>query len=160
MRMDENHGLVVTLKINVSTHSVSESIDKLRCLIADAFKNTLGLTFNSINFVIRKLQSRYKPDVEKAETLARTLTQQRELSADIYEQPTTPVRRVEKCLNENDGETSGDDVSEDNKSNSDPEDLEKVAEIREELSGTSPAGQVKNNSKVKKNTSDKVRSEE
>ena len=87
MRMDEKQGFKITVKVDANTDSVSESIDMLRCLIADAFKNTLGLTFNSINFVISKLKSSYKPDVEKAEQLAKTLTQQRELSADIYEQP-------------------------------------------------------------------------
>lgn len=87
LRTDEKHGLVATLKVDVLTHNVSESIDILRCLVADAFKNTLGLTCNSVNFVIRRLKSRYKPDLQKAEQLARTLTQQRELSADIYEQP-------------------------------------------------------------------------
>ena len=89
MRLDERRGIVVTLKIDVSADSVSQSIDKLRCLIADAFKNTLGLTFNSINFEIRKLKTRYKPDVERAEKMAKTLSEQRELSTDIYEQPTS-----------------------------------------------------------------------
>lgn len=87
MRLDEKQGFVATLKIDVNAHYVSQAIDKLRCLIADSFKNTLGLNFNSINFEIRKLKSRYKPDVEKAEKLAKTLTEQRELSADIYDQP-------------------------------------------------------------------------
>ena len=89
MRLDERQGIVATVKVNVSADSVSQSIDKLRCLIADAFKNTLGLTFNSINFEIRKLKSHYTPDVEKAEKMAKTLTEQRELSTDIYEQPTS-----------------------------------------------------------------------
>ena len=121
MRVDEKHGLVVNLKVDVSTHSVSESIDKLRCLVSDAFKNTLGLTFNTINFEIRKLQSSYKPDVEKAEKLAKTLTQQRELSADIYEQPFRD--NCEACQKAN----------EDMESNAETEDVEKVKEIREQL---------------------------
>ena len=151
MRLDETRGLAVTLKIDVSTHNVSESIDKLRCLIADAFKNTLGLTFNSINFEIRKLKSHYKPDVDKAEKLAKTLTQQRELSADIYEQPTSPVRRIEKCLRENGDETSSDDIPEDEKTNSDPKDLEKVADIREQLR---PDGEASSEKKVKDSKTD------
>ena len=94
IRMDEKQGLGITVKIVANTHNVSQSIDKLRCLIADAFKNTLGLTFNSINFIVNKLKSSYKPNEEKAEKMAKTLTQQRELSADIYEQPTSPVRQL------------------------------------------------------------------
>lgn len=86
LTLDEKNGLAANLKVDVA-HNVSESIDMLRCLITDAFKNTLGVTFNSVNFVIRRLKSKYKPDVDKAERLAKTLTQQRELSADIYDRP-------------------------------------------------------------------------
>ena len=121
MRLDEKQGFGITVKIDVNTHNVSQSIDKLRCLIADAFKNTLGLTFNSINFVIRRLKSSYKPDVEKAEKLAKTLTQQRELSADIYEQPFQD--NCEACR-------KADDTVE---SNSEEEDLKAVESIREQL---------------------------
>ena len=125
MRMDEKQGFSITVKIDVSTHHVSQSVDKLRCLLADAFKNTLGLTFNSINFVIRRLKSSYKPDVEKAEKMAKTLTQQRELSADIYAYPHLA------------GEASSDDPleenNEDTQSNLSEEDAEAVKEIREQL---------------------------
>lgn len=121
MRLDERHGIVVTLKVDVSTHNVSQSIDKLRCLVADAFKNTLGLTFNSLNFEIRRLKSRYKPDVVRAEKLAKTLTQQRELSADIYEQPFQDNCEVcQKTENENQSNISEDDAK-------------AVEEIREQL---------------------------
>ena len=87
MRLDEKQGFVINLKVDVSCSQLSNAIDKLRCLIADSFKNTLNLTFNSINFEIRRLKSRYIPNVERAEKMAKTLTEQRELSADIYEQP-------------------------------------------------------------------------
>lgn len=121
MRLDERNGLIVTLKLNVSTHNVSESIDILRCLVADAFKNTLGLTFNSINFVIKRLRSSYKPNVDKAEKLAKTLTQQRELSADIYEQPFE--NNCEECAK----------ADEEAESNENKEDVDAVREIREQL---------------------------
>lgn len=121
MRLDERNGVVLTLKINVATHNVSESVDTLRCLIADAFKNSLGLTFNSINFEIRRLKSSYKPDVEKARKLAKTLTQQRELSSDIYEQPFKD--NCEACR-------KADETAE---SNDEQTDLDAVADIREQL---------------------------
>ena len=95
MRVDEKQGFVITLKVDVSADAISIAIDKLRCLIADSFKNTLNLTFNSINFEIRRLKSRYTPDVERAEKLAKTLTEQREISSDIYEQPFQD--NCEKC---------------------------------------------------------------
>ncbi len=87
MRTDEKNGLVAIFTVDVSSQNVSESIDVLRCLISDAFVNTLGLNLNSINFVIRRMKNRYKPDLDSAEKRAHTLTKQRELSADIYEQP-------------------------------------------------------------------------
>lgn len=95
MRVDEKQSLVLTLKVDVSTNEVAASIDKLRCLVADSFKNTLNLTFSSVNFVIRRLKTRYKPNVERAEQLAKKLSEQRELSADIYEQPFED--NCEKC---------------------------------------------------------------
>ena len=115
MRMDEKQGFEITIKLDVNTQRVSESVDKLRCLIADAFKNTIGLTFNSINFVIRRLKSSYKPDVEKAEKMAKTLTEQRELSADIYEQPYQD--NCKSCKNddtssEDDEDTTADETGE------------------------------------------------
>ena len=134
MRMDEKQGFGITVKVDANTHNVSQSVDKLRCLIADAFKNTLGLTFNSINFVIRRLKSSYRPDVEKAEKLAKTLTQQRELSADIYEQPFQD--NCEVCQK----------ADEDMESNADKDDLKAVESIREQLhengQNSSPAGRV------------------
>ncbi len=120
MRTDEKHGLIVTLKVDISTHNMSQSIDVLRCLLADAFKNTLGLTFNSINFVVRKLKNRYKPDINKAERLAKTLTQQREISADIYDQPFTD--NCEECAK-----------ADDQASNAEQEDLDAVQDIRQQL---------------------------
>ena len=121
MRLDERNGIVATFKVDVATHNVSESVDVLRCLIADAFKNTLGLTFNSVNFVIRRLKSSYRPDLDKAEKLAKTLTQQRELSADIYEQPFTD--NCEECAK----------ADENAESNSEQTDVDAVREIREQL---------------------------
>ena len=133
MRLDEKQGFGITVSIDANTHNVSQSIDTLRCLIADAFKNTLGLTFNSINFVIRKLKSSYKPDVEKAEKLAKTLTQQRELSADIYEQPTSPVGRLEEFCEKCDSDKSPSGQEEENESNISAEDAKAVEEIRKQL---------------------------
>ena len=105
MRIDEKQGFVITLKVDVSGDNLSISIDKLRCLIADSFKNTLNLTFNSINFEVRRLKSRYTPNVERAEKLAKTLTEQRELSADIYEQPFQD--NCEQCKENDDASQAG-----------------------------------------------------
>lgn len=123
MRLDEKQGFVITLKVNVSGNEFSQAIDKLRCLIADSFKNTLNLTFNSINFEVRRLKSHYTPNVERAEKLAKTLSEQRELSADVYEQPfqdncaASPAGRLEQeedTAGTTDDETKTDDEVKDN----------------------------------------------
>ena len=116
MRIDEKQGFVITLKVDVSGDNLSVSIDKLRCLIADSFKNTLNLTFNTINFEIRRLKSHYTPNVERAEKLAKTLTEQRELSAEIYEQPFED--NCEKCGTSPTGQAETDEKD---KNNSDSE---------------------------------------
>ncbi len=119
LRLDEKRGLVLTVKIDVSGERLSQSVDKLRCLVADSFKNTLGITFNTINFEIRKLKASYKPNVKRAEELAKTLTEQRELSADIYESPFKD--NCESCKDDNNAGVD-DDIKRD------------VAELRKQLS--------------------------
>ena len=116
MRLDEKHGFVITLKVDVSANEFSVAIDKLRCLIADSFKNTLNLTFNTINFEVRRLKSHYTPNVERAEQLAKTLTEQRELSADIYEQP---FQDNCECHEQEEGKNSADNESEGNSTETD-----------------------------------------
>ena len=130
MRIDEKQGFVITLKVNVSGDEVSTSIDKLRCLIADSFKNTLNLNFNSINFEIRRLKSHYKPNVERAEKLAKTLSEQREVSNSVYENPfedscetcnttpsgTSPVEQVEADDEESTTKKSNADMPESDES--------------------------------------------
>ena len=117
MRIDEKHGFVITLKVDVSANEFSTAIDKLRCLIADSFKNTLNLTFNSINFEVRRLKSHYTPNVERAEKLAKTLTEQRELKADIYEQPFQD--NCEKCAENNASESGADETASDERKEND-----------------------------------------
>ena len=124
MRMDEKQGFVITLKVDVSGTELSNSIDKLRCLVADSFKNTLNLTFNSINFEIRRLKSHYTPNVERAEKLAKTLTEQRELSADIYEQPFQD--NCEECNKSKDDTSTAGQLGHDEEDDADENEESKV----------------------------------
>lgn len=87
IRADDKKGFALTLKVNVNADNVSQTIDTLRCLLADSFKNTLGLTFNSINFELNKLQTRYVPNLPQAEEKADQLSEQRELTTEIYNEP-------------------------------------------------------------------------
>ena len=129
MRMDEKQGFVITLKVDIFGDQLSVSIDKLRCLIADSFKNTLNMTFNSINFEIRRMKSRYTPNVERAEKLAKTLSEQRELSTDIYEQPFQD--NCEKC-----DTLTGERPEQDKENNDDIENDKYESENKESKPGT------------------------
>lgn len=87
IRTDDNNGLVMTLKVNVTADTVSEPVDRLHCLLADSFQSVLGITFNSINFEVAKLASNFTPDVSKAAEQAEEIAEQRGEVADIYNEP-------------------------------------------------------------------------
>ncbi|MDE7454457.1 MAG: hypothetical protein K2M64_01360 [Clostridia bacterium] len=87
IRPDEKQGFAINLKVNVNADNVSQVIDTFRCLLADNFENTLGLKFNTINFEVAKLNTRYLPNVKKAEEQAEKLSDQREVASEIYNEP-------------------------------------------------------------------------
>lgn len=87
IRPDEKQGLALNLKINVVSDNVSQEVDTFRCLLADSFANTLGLNFNSINFEVSKLTTNYAPNNDKADEMAEKLGDQREIVAEIYNEP-------------------------------------------------------------------------
>lgn len=87
IRPDEKQGFAINLKVRVSSENVAQAIDSFRCILADSFKNTLGLTFNSINFEVVKLNTHYVASVKKANELAEKLGDQREIATEIYNEP-------------------------------------------------------------------------
>ena len=87
IRADDKKGFALTLKVNVNADNLSETIDTFRCLLYDSFINTLGLKFNSINFEVNKLNTRYAPNPNKAEEKAKQLNEQREITTEIYNEP-------------------------------------------------------------------------
>ncbi len=106
VRADDKKGFTLTLKVNVNADNVSQTIDTLRCLLADSFKNTLGLTFNSINFEVNKLQTRYSPSIHEAEEKAEQLTDQREITTEIYNEPLDNDVDL-SCIKEEQNESDG-----------------------------------------------------
>lgn len=87
IRPDEKQGFTINLKIKVNADNVSQVVDTFRCMLADSFKNTLGLTFNSINFEVVKLNTRYVASVKNAEEQAEKLGEQRDVATEIYNEP-------------------------------------------------------------------------
>ena len=66
VRLDEKLGLIATIYVKASAENISESIGRLRKLLIDNFKTTLGLTFNAINFEISQLTKKFVPDEAKS----------------------------------------------------------------------------------------------
>ena len=64
IRLDEKLGLIATIFVKASADNMSESIGRLRKLLIDNFKATLGLTFNAINFEISQLTKKFVPEVK------------------------------------------------------------------------------------------------
>lgn len=87
VRADDKKGFVLTVTVNVDTDQTAVAINNLRCLLMDGFKSALGLTFDSINFVIVKLKNHYVPNVKTAQQKAQTLTEQQEQVDEIYQDP-------------------------------------------------------------------------
>lgn len=87
IRADEKRGFVATFVVNVSAPSVTPTVEQLRCLIEDSFKDTLGLTFNTITFEVAKLLQP-KTDLPKAKKRAKAITDGAEQVQDIYQNPT------------------------------------------------------------------------
>ncbi len=104
---DEKGGFIASIYVKVGVDNVAESINKLRCLLTESFKNTLGISFNTINFHIEKLRGKYVPNVKKAEEDAEQLTQKQEESAENYETPLSEI--AEKPADEMLTETSDKD---------------------------------------------------
>ena len=88
IRADDKKGYVATFVVEVSALSVTPALEELRCLIEDSFKDTLGLTFNTITFEVAKLTGQPKADVKKAKQRAQALTDGVEQVQDIYQNPT------------------------------------------------------------------------
>lgn len=87
IRADEKKGYVATFTVQVSASSVTPALEQLRCLIEDSFKDTLGLTFNTITFEVAKLTSEPTADVDQAKKRAQTITESADQVQNAYETP-------------------------------------------------------------------------
>lgn len=88
IRADEKKGYVATFAVQISATSVTPALEQLRCLIEDSFKNTLGLTFNTITFEVDKLTSQPTTNVAQAKKRAQAITESADQVQDAYENPT------------------------------------------------------------------------
>lgn len=82
---DDHSGFVLTVHVSIKSGEAQKAIDKMRCLLQDSFTDTLGLQFNSVNFVIDKLA--FTPDVARVNKKANELTEQRKQAQEQYFAP-------------------------------------------------------------------------
>lgn len=106
VREGTNKGFNLNLKVHVNADNVSQTIDTFRCLLTDCFDSILGLKFTEINFEVAKLNTRYAPNVVKAEQQADKLGGQREVVDEIYNEPID--NNVALPADTNDAEQKGD----------------------------------------------------
>lgn len=96
VRSDEKGGLSATFSVNVNADDVSGKINTLRCLLADSFKSTLNLTFNTINFQIDRLNGKYVPDAQQVEKRADTLQESQDTIVENYHEPLNKEAKAQK----------------------------------------------------------------
>lgn len=98
---NEHLGLNMKLVVEVANDEVAFSLDTLRFLLTDKYREVLGLEFAAMDFQIKRVRSNYRPDITKAKENADRLGTKRKSCA------STPATcHIEASENEQ-GETSG-----------------------------------------------------
>lgn len=80
--LDENGGVRMTVNVTVKDNDVDFAVDRLRCLLFDAFYEILGVEFSKIDFRVTALQPKYIPDMEKVDAEAEDMKEKREKLAE------------------------------------------------------------------------------
>lgn len=107
--------LMLTVSISINSDEIEHTIDVLRCMLADTFYTLLGIKFDTVNFEVKRIVSKYLPDMEKAEEKATELKTQRvtkeKIEEDIPEENEV-VDELSKELSQESQETveNGDEV--------------------------------------------------
>ncbi len=106
LRVDDKQGLIATLYVEISADNISTSLEKLRLLLVDSFKNTLGITFSTINFEIDKLNKKFVPNKERAEQNAEVTEEKTETENDVLADNETALPEIFNDGKENETATS------------------------------------------------------
>lgn len=75
VRTDERGGLVAIFNVKVSADNIAKSVNDLRALLVESFRETFGLTFNAVNFEIDKLSGKYQPNDKSDDETAEETTE-------------------------------------------------------------------------------------
>lgn len=142
IRADEKKGYVATFTVQISAMSVTPSLEQLRCLIEDSFKDALGLTFNTITFEIDKLTSQPTANVAQAKKRAQAIAESADQVQDAYENPTgeQPCDKVlPLTMDESaDEQTIESEVTTDEQPTEEPEVYLTTGDAKEPVDATTP----------------------
>ena len=110
VRVDEKLGLIATVYVELAAKDVTVAIPKLRTLLEESFRNTLGLKFNAINFEIDKLTDKFVPNVTtEPQAEVTEVSETTEVSEAPVEQPAVESEPVSNNATE-DTTTDGEQV--------------------------------------------------
>ena len=124
---DGKYGLVLKMWVVVKGSEVALTLDTLRCMCQDSFKEVLGLRFSSIDFKVEKIIGQHQPDIETAREQAKTLEAERKYASDCYQDPF-----CEKCTPPQDEQESGEQDAQPTDDDADGEDTQQADPIDEE----------------------------
>ncbi len=91
IRQDDKYGFGLKISLKISNNDVEDCVDKLRCILADMFFNGLGFKFNSIDFDVTRISTRYVADENSAETQMKELQSKRRCSKKYIHEPLDSV---------------------------------------------------------------------
>ncbi len=116
---DDKYGFKLRVTVGITGNDVEESVDTLRCMIADSFYNGLGVRFNSIDFVVKHLRPKYMADLEESKKQARILKEKRDCSKQYIHEPLDEV--YDSGDDESDAGENGEENENDNAENDESE---------------------------------------
>jgi hypothetical protein len=99
MSSNDHLGLNLKLVVDVRNDDVAYSIDTLRYLLADKYREVLGLEFALIDFQVKRIKSKHSGDIGRAQAQAQEMQQKRQACSSSF------------CHNESSVDEVGDAVS-------------------------------------------------
>lgn len=108
IRADEKYGFKLQIRLTINKNDAEETVDSLRCLIADTFYRALGVRFNSIDFMIDSIRPKYRADKELASKQAELIKAQRNCSSNYVHEAMDTV--YDLMRDNSDGTLSDGDV--------------------------------------------------
>lgn len=86
-----DNGIKLSITLTVVGAEVEETVDTMRCLVADTFIKVLGVRFDYIDFKIEKVRPNYVADEATARKRAQILKNERKCSDKYHDEAMDPI---------------------------------------------------------------------